>query len=218
MKRLTAFALVAFFCVPATAQQPTSPGQSIEHELLEMEQDVDKTILREALMLQGRRSMKTTPDALPEKKLFDEETAALRGFIASKKDAIIARAAELTKSRAASRRVTTATTVSSANQPANLDRQAAYEKYADAEVEVQLLQAQLNLLQPSLDQAVQTLATAELTASNDDTQRGKAEAARKEYERVKAKYVEHNKRLHVEQQKVQSMQVFGMGGMGGGMR
>jgi hypothetical protein len=71
-------------------------------------------------------------------------------------------------------------------------------------------------LQPFLDQAVQTLAAVELAASNDESQRGKADSARKDYDKVKARYVEQSKRLQLEQQEMQSMQQ--MGGMGGGFR
>ncbi|SIO56779.1 hypothetical protein SAMN05444166_5293 [Singulisphaera sp. GP187] len=102
MKSLAAFALVLLLlCAPALAQQasrqPQSPG--IEFELIEIAQDVDKTILREALMVQGRQGLKA------EANLSEKEANALSEFIAKKKADIIARAAELGKSRVTGMRV-----------------------------------------------------------------------------------------------------------------
>src|SRR4051794_6112202 len=101
MKCLSSFASVILFCIPAAAQQPPAQGQtptqrqSIEVELLELEQDVDKSILREALLLLGRQGMMPSPQ--PGVNRADEEVAALRDFVARKKQAIIARAAEMEK-------------------------------------------------------------------------------------------------------------------------
>ena len=74
-------------------------------------------------------------------------------------------------------------------------------------------------MQEPLNAAVQALAAAELAASNDESQRAKAEAARKEFEKIKAKYVGCSKQLQAERQGTQPMGMMGgMGGMGGGMR
>jgi chromosome segregation ATPase len=221
MKRLATLALAVLFCVSAKAQpaspaqQPQPRRQGIELELLELEQDVDKALLREALTLQGRRSMKVAPDAPAERDQLEKEAAALSAFIANKKDAIIARAAELTKPRAASRRGATA--ASPDTQPARADKQAILEKIENAQIEIQLLETRINLLRTPLNEAVQALATAELAASNDETQRPKAEAARKQYEKVKASFVEQSTRLQSAQQELQSMHQ-SLGGFGGGFR
>jgi DNA polymerase III delta prime subunit len=174
-----------------------------------MEQDADKTALREALLLQAQQGMKA------ERSLSEKDADVLNAFISRKKAAIIARAAELTKTRLGARRLPN--TVSPVDQPTTADRQAIIEKIEKAQIETQLLQAQINLLQNPLSKAINALATAEFAASDDETQKAKADEARKEYEKIKAKYVEHSKRLQLEQQEVQSMQQ--MGGMGsfGGM-
>src|SRR4051812_40714709 len=113
MKSVAAFALVVLSCVPAKAQfggmegmggLPAAQAQSIEVELLEMEQAADKTALKEALLAQAREGMKPVPAADPEKTWFVERAAALRDFIAKKKEAITARAAEIVDKRTAGRR------------------------------------------------------------------------------------------------------------------
>jgi hypothetical protein len=225
MKNLALFALAVLPCVPATAQQapaqrqPTSPRQSIEREILEMEQEVDKAALKEALMLRARQGMNPAPDDQPEKTRAAEKAAALREFIDSKKDAIIARSDELMKSRLAGMPAPLAARGAPSDRQGEVDRRAAYERGADAQVEVQLLQVQINLLQAPLDQAIQALATAEIASGNDESQREKAEAARKEYEKIKARYAELSKRLQMARQEAQSMQqIGGMGGFGGGFR
>jgi hypothetical protein len=227
MKRLTAFAMVVLSCAPATAQtspraqqpavqrQAQAQAQGIEVELLEMEQDVDKSILREALLLLGRAGM--TPGPQQGKLQADEDVAAMRAFVEKKKEAIIARDAELKKRRLGGTRGTTTTTAPTAVQPDNADRQADIEKLENAQIETQLLQAQINLLQPDLTSAIDALAAADIAASKDETQRPKADEARREYQKIKAKYVEHSKRLPMEQRELLSIQrMMGMGGMGGG--
>jgi hypothetical protein len=224
MKSVATIAVVVLLCVPAKAQfgggqgRPQQPqAQNIELELLELEQDVDKTLLREALLLQGRTDMKAAPDTAPDNKEFERNAKALHEFIGKKKDAIVARTAEVRKTRAQGMRPIARDV--RGDQQAKVDRQTSYEKFAEAQIDVQLLEAQLALLQEPLNAAVQALATAELAASNDGSQRAKAEAARKEFEKIKAKYVGYNKRLQAEQQGLQSMGMMsGMGGMGGGMR
>lgn len=216
MNRPTVFALVVLFSVSATAQQPASPRQAIEQELLELEQDVDKTVLREALLLQARNDLKGAPGGEQNKKQWVQDAVALRDFIDSKKHAIIARAAELSDKRVASRRVPTMALGPGVDPSARADRQAIIERVENAQVEAQLLQAQRDLLRSPLEKAVQNLAAAELEASHDETQHAKADAARKEYEKIKSRYVEYSKRLRLEQQGMQQMG--GMGSFGAGMR
>lgn len=211
MKSLAAFALVVLSCAPAIAQraQPQTQSPGIESELLEMAQDVDKTILREALMLQARQGMK------PEANLPKKDADALREFIAKKKGDIIARAADVRKSRVPGMRGPN--TVSRAATTA--EQQDVIEKIEKAQIETQLLQVGVNLLQPALTKAINALATAELAMNDDETQKAKVDEARKEYEKIKAKYVDASKRLQLEQQELQLMQQsIGMRGMGGGFR
>lgn len=229
MKSPTTSALILILCVPATAQQVT-PGQqplpqrpSIEYELQELEQDADKALLREALLLQGRLEMKSAPDHDADSKRDQKEADALRGFITKKKEAIVARAAELRASRAAGLRSPSANRGRPAELPTNTPD--LIEKIEKTQVDTQLLQTQVNLLQQPLSEAIDTLAVAEFAASDDETQRPKAEAARKAFEKVKAKHVELSKRLQVGQYEMQSMRqtagigmMGGMGGMGGGFR
>ena len=61
---------------------------------------------------------------------------------------------------------------------------------------------------------------AEIAASRDESQKAKADAARKEFDRVKAKYVDFSKRFQVEQDRLDEMRRMTgmMGGMGGGFR
>jgi hypothetical protein len=219
MKSAATFVVVVLACVPAMGQlggapgpPQQAPGQSIDLELLELEQDADKALLREALLLQGRQGMKPiTQGADGEKRQFSEEAAALRDFIDRKKHALTARAAELAEKRTVARRVPAGTR---ASQPPDGDRQTVIEKYEQARVEAQLLEAQIALLQTPMEKAIQALAKAELDASNDEARRPVAEAARREYDKIKAKVVEHNKRLQLEQQAMQPMQMRGMGGGG----
>ena len=110
MKSMATFALIALLCVPAKAQfggmggmggGPATQAKSIELELLEMEQEADKAALKEAFLLQARQGMKPIRGADPEKRQSAEDAAALRDFIAKKKEAIIERAAEVKKARVA---------------------------------------------------------------------------------------------------------------------
>jgi hypothetical protein len=199
--------------MPGRPQQ----AQSIELELMELEQDVDKTLLREALLLQGRTDMKAAPDTAPEDKEFERHAKALRDFIDKKKGAIIERATRLTKTRGASRRAQASPAASPAEQKGNREELA--ERIQKSQIDIQLLEAQVILLREPLNEAIRALAKAEVAASKDEAERPKAEAARKEFEKIKARVVEQNKRLQLEQQELQSMnQVMQMGGYGGGMR
>jgi hypothetical protein len=215
MMRLAAFALVVIVCVPAMAQQQSPQRRPVERELLDIEQEVDKTLLREALLLQGRARMKGVPDDKAEAKQYEKDAKVLEEFIARKKEAITERAAEVTNKLMANR--PTMTLEAPADQSAK--HQAAIEKIETGKVEVQLLAAQIELLQEPLSKAVENLAAADLSSSKDETLRAKAEEARKDYDKIKARYVELNKRLQIEQEGMQSLQQsFGMGGFGGGMR
>jgi hypothetical protein len=233
MKRFAAFALVILSCAPAKAQyggmggmgggmavRPMTPAESIDLEIMQMEQEADKAALKEALLAQARLGMRPVPEGKAEKE-FAEETVALRDFIAKKKEVMTARAAEMADKRTAGRRAPAAARAS--QTPEGDNKQDAVERYEKAKIEVQLLQAQVNLLQEPLGDAVTALATADIAASMDETQREKAEAARKAYDKIKEKVVELNKRLFQEQQvmlpmqqQMQQMQQMGM--MGGGFR
>jgi hypothetical protein len=216
MKSLATFALVVLFCVPARAQFggmgggggiPATQAQSIETQLLEMEQEADKMALKDALLLQARQGMEPKSER-------QDHIVVLRDFIAKKKDAISNRDAELKKLR--SSRTVAAT--AGRKQP-QFDLQASIESSEKARIESQLLQAQVNLLEPELSKAIDALAAAEHEANKDEKQRSKADDARKVYEKIKAQYVEHSKKLRLEQQQSGGMGgMIGMGGMGGGMR
>jgi hypothetical protein len=238
MKSMATFVLIALLCVSAKAQLggmggggPATQAMSIELELMEMEQEADKAALKEAFLLQARRGMKPIQGTETEKRQFAEDAAALRDFIAKKKESIIERAAEVRKARVAglppAARNARADQQDKSDQQTRLDQQATFEKYAEAQINVQLLETQLALLQEPLNAAVNNLAAAEFAASaaiNDETKAANARAARKEFEKIKARYAGYSKQLQVERQGMQQVErqqvrmMGGMGGMGGGMR
>ena len=88
MKSMATFALVVLLCVPAKAQYGGMGGmggrpaatqaQSIELDLLEMEQEADKAALKEALLIQARQGMKPIQGTDPEKRQSAEDTVAGR--------------------------------------------------------------------------------------------------------------------------------------------
>ncbi len=211
MKCVATFALVVLSCVPAMAQfggmggmgggMPAQP-KSIEVELLEMEQEADKAALKEALALQARQGMKPAHRG-------QADVAALPDFIAKKKEAITARDAELRKLSGPRPPAATA-----AQKQPQVDWQASIEKSENARIEAQLLQTQVTLLEPELAKAIQALAAAEHEASADEKQRAKADEARKGYEKIKTEYLEHSKRLRMEERQSGGMG----GGFGGGFR
>jgi hypothetical protein len=213
VKHFAAIALLILACVPAdaqvTAEDQPQARPPIEFELLEMQQTADKAALKEAMLLEARQGM------CADKNLSEKASEDLAKFIAKKREAIIARAAELAKGRVANRRGMGADLTS--NQPA--DRQAAIEKAVTFQVEAQLLQAQIQLLHQPLNEAAQTLATAEVAAEKDESKKPELEAARKNYEKIKAKVVEYTKKQRMAQQEM-GMPGFGgsMGGGGGGFR
>jgi hypothetical protein len=215
MLRPAAFALVALFCVPASAQQ--SPPRYVERELLAIEQEVDKALLKEALLQLGHARMKGAPEGKAEAQKYEKEARDLEEYIASKKEAIVARASEMMKAQTDGRPMPPVTQESLAKQAAK--RQDTIEKLETGKVDVQVLTAQVNKLRPQLSQAVEELAAADLAASKDETRRAKAEEARKEYEKLKARFVEISKRQQMVQEEIQSLQQsLNTGGFGGGFQ
>jgi hypothetical protein len=220
MRTWAALAVFLTLCVPATAQPPG------EVELLELEQDVDKTLLREAMLNLGRLDLKQATgrdvtDGVRKRDAADAE--ALKQFIAEKKHAFSRRSDVLKEKRAesakaaAQQRVATARRAESAAD--EKERQGLIEKLEEAQIEVQLLQMQINLLQQPLNEAVQAAANAEFAAGNDATKKGEAEAARERLNKARERYVGVSKRLQMEQSKMSELQTrLGSGGMGGGFR
>lgn len=214
MRSLATFALVVLSCVPARAQfggmggGPAAQPKSVEVELLEMEQEADKTALKEAFLLQARQDMRLL--AGPEQEVSAKEAQILAKFIEKKTRTISDRDAELRKMR----NPKAATAATAVGKPAQFDWKAAIETSENARIESQLHQAQVSLLEPELATAIQELADAEYAASKDEKLRAKADEARKTYEKIKAQYLEHSKQLRVEQQQAGGMGG-GMGGMGG---
>src|SRR5262249_21954315 len=102
MRSWTALAVRLAFSVPATAQPPraSEPG---EGEVLELGQDVDKTLLREGMLELGRSALiQTTGQEVPDevRKRYAVEVEALKEFIAVKTDAFTWRSDELKAKRA----------------------------------------------------------------------------------------------------------------------
>ncbi len=218
MKTWSAVAiLLVLAIVPSRAQEKPSPDvdESVHLDFLELEQDVDKTLLREAMLLQGRNGLKPSserPSSDDDRRRAEVDNHRLREYIQAKKQAIGQRSDELKKIRG----MTTKAASKPSTPPAEADRQKLIEEYQNAQVEAQLLQTQAQMYQQPLQEAIQALAEAEFAASNDPSQREKAEAARKQYEKAKAKFVELSKRLQLEQTKIGEIQSrFGLGGMGG---
>jgi hypothetical protein len=221
MKILAAFTLLlGLGLAPARAQQPAPPpDDKAQLELLELEQEVDKTLLREAMLLLGRKGLKPAserPTTDEARQRDDRDSHTLEVYIQERKQKMAERSAASKVIRAEANRVRTAVVP---RPPAEADRQGFIEKFANAQVEVQLLQAQVEMSQPLLSEAIHALAAAEFAASSDPTQQAKADSARKVYEKAKAKQVELSKRLRIEQGTMGSMQqMMGMNGMGGGFR
>jgi len=100
------------------------------------------------------------------------------------------------------------------------DQQTLVKELEEAQVEAELLQMQSQLYRPPLNETMQALAAAEFAASNDESQRDKADAARKRYVKARDTYLELSKKLRLAQSKVDELQNridFG-GMMGGGFR
>jgi hypothetical protein len=221
MKTWPAFAiLLVLGLAPSRAQEKPAPAQDdrVELKLAELEQDVDLTLIREAMLLRGRKGLvplSKRPTSDEDRRREEEDTLDLEKYIQGKKQDIIERSARLESKKIPAK------TTTRGSKPAEADRQGLIEKIQNAQVEVQLLQMQVNLYQKPLDEAINALAEADFAASTDPSQQAKAEAARKRFDKAKAKYVDLSKRLQLEQSKMGEMQMRigmgGMGGMGGGM-
>jgi hypothetical protein len=223
MRILATLVLLLAFGVPARAQQQSPPqAEKVQSELLELEQEVDRTLLREAMLLLGRKGLRPSserPTSDEARKREAEDAVVLEEYIQRKKRDIVERANSLREMRSEAIRVSRAPTARPRPQGAVADAQGLIERVESAQVEVQLLQTQVQMSQQPLNEAINALAAAELAAGSDETQRAKADTARKEYEKAKSKFVEFSKRFQVEQGKLNEMQqVAGMGGMGGGFR
>jgi len=243
MKTCTAFALLLVLgVIPAKAQEqdkkPEENQASVSSriELLELEQDVDKTLLHDAMLQLGRSSLRKMPDRPGFENRFMEaqqaNVAALKELIEDKKHAYTRRSDELKKLRAELKKqqitpaIPTHNPVGQVRNPVDeKERQGLVEKLVESQVESQLLQSQEQSYQQRLNESIQALTQAEFAADNDPTQKEKADAARKRFDKAKTKYVDITKRLQAEQGKIGELQsrtgyfgMGGMGGMGGGMR
>lgn len=178
MKTLAAFAvLLVLAVVPSRADDKiTTLRDEIEHlqihrgdedkgsalqgeiELLQIQQDVDKTLLREAMMVAGRARfvrMADRPDTDEAKKRAAVEAEVVEVFIREKQEAVLRRTAELKKK---------ANELSAARMKANppvkpddKDRPELIEKLEEARVEVQLLLMQSQMFQKKLNEALNPL-------------------------------------------------------------
>jgi hypothetical protein len=242
MKTLAAFALVLVFGAQAQAQlggggAPGNPGRGQQQqavptqetqvglELLELEQEADKTLLKEALLVLGRKGLNVAmerPGDEGASKRELEQQEALKSYIAAKKESIVKRSAEIQALRdepLRRRRAQAATQVAKVNtELARMDRQGQIEKIEASQAEIQLLQRQGQAYGQKLTEAIEALVNAELMVGKDETQRGMADEARRQYEKAKAKYVEVSKQTRLEENKLNELQQqAGMGGFGGGM-
>src|SRR5258707_10086876 len=111
MKILTPFALLLLLGYPVMAQQgqpAPSEDNTVRTELLMLEQDVDKTLLREAMLQLGRKALiprSERPIDAEAKKREESDTRSLQDFIESKKAAIAERSTEMRKMRNAPNQV-----------------------------------------------------------------------------------------------------------------
>ena len=166
--RLALAALLALAVAPSEAQEP---DESVRLELAELEQDVDKTLLREAMLLLGRKALVPSserPTSDEDRKREAEDARQLEEYIQRKKQALIQRSAELKKIRGM------ATTADS--KP---DRQRLIEEIEKVQVEVGKLQGQVQMYQRVLKDAINTLAEAEVLAVADPSQEEKVHELRK---------------------------------------
>ncbi|GAC1450402.1 MAG: hypothetical protein NVSMB9_34820 [Isosphaeraceae bacterium] len=238
MKTWTAFALLLVLgSLPVLADEKDKVATLRgEIELLKIQRDVDKTLLREAMLLEGRRVMKprtTPPNDDRARKLVEEEQVILKNFIDRKRDDLVKRTLELGSK--ASELAALKNSVANQGTPRpnpnattgatpinDKDREALFEKMEDAQVEVQLLQTQAQLYQQGLNQALHELANAEFAASQDKAQQDKADQARKGLDKAKNHYLSINKKFHDEQRKLSELQSrLGMimgPGVGGGFQ
>lgn len=229
MKTLAAFAvLLVLGVLPARAEDDDKVATLRgELQLLELGRDVDKALLREAMMTAGRAAMGQTakrPDSEEARKRFAVESAALDEFIKAKSEAVLKRTAVLEK-RTAELAAATRRGNRPNQQPKptdDKDRPGLIEKMEEGQVEVQLLRAKYQMYQQKLNQVLNAVATAEIAADSDETQREKAESARKEFNDFRKKYVDFSKQFQLEQDKVTELRsrlgLPGMSGIGGGFR
>jgi hypothetical protein len=206
-------------------QQPaTRREENVQIKLLEIAQDVDETLLREAMLKLGRLAMTPKSDqpdveSARERKEAEAEKDALTRFIEQKRRDITERAAELRKTRAES--IVPMRPNARVGRPDAQEKPGRIEEIEKAKADVQLLQTQVEYSQQSLLQAINELAQAELMAGVDESQREKVEAARKKFEKIKLVHIDYTKRLRDESAKLDALdpqsEFRGMGGMRGGM-
>jgi hypothetical protein len=222
MKFLTAFALLCALGVSSASAQQGQPAtlsvETVQIEILEIEQDVDKTLLKEALLTLGRKDMMTSSVILSLK-----DTEALKDQAEKLKASIIKRSSEIKTLKEATirarREQATSQPAQRAVQPTKQDRQEQIEKMESAQAESQLLQRQVQLSQQALTEAIEILANAEFVAANGEKEKEALEVARKQFDKAKSKHVEFSRKFQVEQEKMNALlQQLGLGGMGGGFR
>jgi hypothetical protein len=231
VKTLPVLTLLLILVSPSARaqQQPNPPlDDRVQLELLELEQDVDKTLLKEAMLLLGRKELRPLaerPTVEGAKHREERDVESLMKFIATRKDAITERSAALSKARREVKRVANPQPVQRPDQAVGQERQALIARYSEAQVESQLLQRRSELFQKALNEAVELLAGAELAASTDEAKRKDVEDAAKQFDRAKSNYVEISKKLMAVQNDIFEIQqrmgfggMGGMGGMGGGFR
>jgi hypothetical protein len=224
MKTLTAFTVVLTLgIVSALADEPDKANALRgEIEVLQIQQDVDKTLLNEALLLVDRARLKLMAETARTEAAV--KNTALEVFIKEKSEAVAKRAAELKGKAfelAALERGTATQKVSRPKPIDDGDRQRQIEELEGAQLEVQLLQMQVQLHQQPLTEALQNVAQADFAAESNPDMREKAETERKRYEKAKAKFIEFSKRFRLEQEKMRRLQesLGGAGmGFGGGFR
>jgi hypothetical protein len=206
------------------------PEDKVQLDILELEQEVDKNLLKEALTTLGKEAMISPSEinAMPEeaRKHRKADILALEEFIKAKKASLLSRSVEIAavrdKPMKAMREQMKANQVKQATKP---DRLAQLETMGMAQAEIQLLQKQVELYQQNLTSSIDELANAEFAAANDDRQKEAYDAAKKKYEKTKSKFVDFSKQLQAQQWTAFEMErqigmggMSGMGGMGGGMR
>jgi hypothetical protein len=230
MKTLPVVALLLVLGGPSARAQQQNPTPVVDRaqlELLELEQDVDKTLLKEAMLLLGRKELRPLserPSAEGAKHREEADVANLQKFIVTRKEAITERSAAMTKAREVTNRVQISQPSPRNGQALARDRQALIPRYSEAQVEAQLLQRKSELFQKSLNEAVEVLANAEVAASTDPSKQKDVEAASKQFDRAKSNYVEVSKKFLAVQAEFFDLQQrgglggMGMGGMGGGFR
>jgi hypothetical protein len=218
MKTCALLAVVLVLAVdPVRADEPDKlTSLRGEIEFLEIEQDVDKTLLREAMLNLGRNTMAGLAGSPPteERKMrIEAELAGLEKFIAAKKAAVLersavlrARALEVAELQKAAARPKPAPrpaqTQAAAPRDEAEDRELA-RQVEDLQVEEQLLGAKTQYLKLTLNQTIDKLAALEVGGDGDEAQRQKKTAeTRKTYDEIRRNYVEHMAKLKMGQEKL----------------